>query len=185
MHSKIKNFIWAFLYYFYNNFLTYFPLYIVRKTYLKNILRIKIGTNSSIAMGCFFTGNNIVIGSNCVINRKCYIDGRFGIYIHDNVGISPECYLISLTHDINSIDFRTYGQKIQIFDYCWIAARVIILPGVELKKGCVAGAGSIITKSFDEFSVVAGAPAKIITKRNSNLQYKLNYFPLFDTDICI
>lgn len=184
MHLRIKKFIWAFLFYFYNNWLTNLPIYSVRIFYLRKILRFSIGMNTSIGMGCFFTGSNIVIGNNCVINRKCYFDGRFGIIIHDNVGISPECYLISLTHNINSFDFDTFGEKIEIFEYCWVGARVIILPGVNLNRGCVAGAGSIVSKSFQEFSVIAGTPAKLISKRNTEIKYKLNYFPLFDTDIC-
>lgn len=134
-------------------------------------------------MGCFITGNQIQIGANSVINRRCYLDGRFGIDIGDSVSISPECYLISLTHDLNASDFTAYGKRVIIDDYAWIGARCTILPGVHLSKGCVVGAGSVVTKSVSEFTIVAGIPAAKIGERNRNLNYRVNYFPFFDTDI--
>jgi maltose O-acetyltransferase len=54
---------------------------------------------------------------------------------------------------------------------------------VRLGKGCVAGAGAVVTKSFDDFTVVAGSPAKKIGQRNPNLSYELSYAPYFNTDI--
>jgi maltose O-acetyltransferase len=134
-------------------------------------------------MGCFFTGNKIIIGNNTVLNRKCYIDGRYGIEIGSNVNISPECYLVSLTHDFNSNEFKTFGKIIVIGDYCWIGVRTLILPGVQLKKGCIVGAGSVVTKSFGENQIIAGGPAKNIGIREENYRYTPNYTPFFDTDV--
>ena len=150
---------------------------------MKYVLRYKIGVNSAVHMGCFFTGDNISIGKNTVINRGCYLDGRFGLEIEDNVSISPECYLLSLDHVMDSMDFDVIGKKVIIQNYVWIGSRAIILPGVNLKKGCVVGTGSVVTKDVEEFNVVVGVPAKFIKMRANNLSYKLNYFPFFNTDV--
>jgi acetyltransferase-like isoleucine patch superfamily enzyme len=48
---------------------------------------------------------------------------------------------------------------------CWIGARVLILGGVRIGKGCVIGAASLVNQSIPDWSIVAGSPARIIGKR--------------------
>lgn len=48
----------------------------------------------------------------------------------------------------------------------WIGANVAILPGVKnIGNGSMVGAGSILTKDVEPYSVVVGNPAKQIRKR--------------------
>jgi acetyltransferase-like isoleucine patch superfamily enzyme len=178
----VKFFI-AFLYYFYNSVVTHAPVYAIRHLYLRHVLRISIGYGTAIHMGCFFSGRKISIGDNTVINRNCFLDGRTGIEIGSNVSISPGSYLVSLGHDPQSSDFATKGGTVVLSDYVWIGIRATILPGVRLGKGCIAGAGAVVTKSFDDFSIVAGNPAQKIGSRTPDLQYDPSYFPFFNTDI--
>jgi len=50
----------------------------------------------------------------------------------------------------------------------WIGANVTILPGCRvIGDGIVIGAGSVVTKDIEPFTVVAGAPARVIRKRFS------------------
>lgn len=173
----------AAIFYLYNNFITNVPVYAVRHFYLRRILGIPIGKNSAIHMGCFFSGRKVIVGSNTVINRNCYIDGRVDTRIGDNVSISPEAYIISLTHDPQSSSFSTILKPVSIESYSWIGVRAIILPGVTVAKGAIVGAGAVVTKSCGEFEIVAGVPAKKIGTRNQTLDYSIRYFPLFNTDI--
>jgi acetyltransferase-like isoleucine patch superfamily enzyme len=171
-------------FYFYNGFITHFPSYRIRTFYLRSVLGITIGRYTAIHTGCYFSGSNIIIGNNTVIGRKSYLDGRVGlITIKDNVSIAPEAYILSLTHDKDSPVFATVAKPVTIENNCWLGARVLILPGVLLNKGCVVGAGAVVTKSVDEYIVVAGNPAAPIGTRAKDLSYTLKYFPLFNTDI--
>jgi len=181
--SNLKKIGSAIAFYGYNHFFSHFPSYFIRKAYLQNILRIKIGIGTAIHMGCFITGNKIIIGERTVINRKVFLDGRFGLDIGSDVSISPNCCLLSLGHDPNSETFESLPGKIQLGSRCWLGFGAMILPGITLGEGCVVGAGSIVTKSFTSFQIIAGNPAKLIGNRNSNLIYELNYFPWFDTDV--
>lgn len=47
---------------------------------------------------------------------------------------------------------------------CFIGARSIILPGIQIGDGSVVGTGSVVTKDVPPRCVVAGNPAKIIRR---------------------
>jgi len=57
-----------------------------------------------------------------------------------------------------------YGKEIHVGEDCWIGGNVVILPGVRIGRGSVVGAGSVVTKSVDAFTVVAGDPASFIRR---------------------
>ena len=52
-----------------------------------------------------------------------------------------------------------------IGDDVWIGRRAIIMPGVQIATGTVIGAGAVVTKDTEAFSIVGGVPAKAIGYR--------------------
>jgi acetyltransferase-like isoleucine patch superfamily enzyme len=182
-NGKLWNLLAASAYYLYNHFVTRIPVYGIRHAYLRKVLGFGIGEGTAVHMGCFVTGRSIRIGRNTVINRRCYLDGRAGLTIGDNVSVSPECYLLSLGHDPQAPDFRAVPGPVAIGDYAWLGARSMVLPGVVLGEGAIVGAGAVVTKSQPPYAIVAGIPARPIGERKRGLAYRLSYFPYFDTDI--
>ena len=180
---KLFKFLRAFSFYLYNGFLTHFPVYTVRHAFLKHVLKIPIGIRTSVHMGCVFAGHETSIGNYTAINRNCYLDGRAGLRIGNRVSISPEVFILSLTHDVQSRKFLAVGSEVKIEDYVWIGARAMIMPGVTLGTGSVVGAGSVVTKSIPPYTIVAGVPAVKIGERSSDLDYKVIYFPFFNSHI--
>lgn len=179
----IKPFLAATAFYLYNHCVTRIPSYAVRHAWLRVVLRMRIGAGAAVHMGCFFTGRHVRIGRNTVINRNCYLDGRAGLSIGDNVSVSPECYLLTLGHDARDPGFKASPGPVAIGDRAWLGARAMILPGVTLGEGAVVGAGSVVTRPVDAYAIVAGTPAKRIGERPKGLAYELRYFPWYDTDV--
>lgn len=123
-----------------------------------------------------------------VINGKkelLFIDefttlGRVEIALHDkvtigkNVCINDGVIILSASHDV--LDPLWSHKKAPIFigDYAWIATNAIILPGVTIGKGAIVGAGAVVSKNVNDYSIVIGNPAKEIDKKRTEV---LNYNP--------
>ncbi|WP_175882077.1 MULTISPECIES: acyltransferase [Burkholderia] len=163
-------------------FMNYMP-YRIRHWFLGRFCQVKIGRDSSIAMGCFVTGYHISIGNNTVVNRYSYLDGRVPLTIGNNVNISHYTLIQTLTHDPQNPDFVCLCKPVVIEDHVWIGARAIISPGVRIGEGAVVGAGSVVTRDVEPYTIVAGNPARFIKERTRDLRYRSRYFPFFDTDI--
>ncbi len=181
--NYLKRYFEALKFYLANHLFMNFMPYFIRHAYLRKVCGFYIGKDSSVAMGCFVTGNNITIGDNTVINRFTYLDGRAGVTIGNNVNVSHYTLIQSLTHDPQNRDFVCLVQPVTIENHAWIGARVTIMPGVTIGEGAVIGAGSVVTKNIPPYSIAVGNPAKVIKERSRDLVYRSKYFPFFDTDI--
>lgn len=185
IRTKAFRFLVGLKFYLANHFFANQGSYRFRHWYLRTFLRYKIGEDSSVHMNCFFTGDNIEVGRNSVLNRRSYFDGRVGIKIGDFVNVSPEVYILTLQHEPNDTFFSCKGGEVIIDDYVWIGVRAIILPGVHIGEGAVIAAGAVVTKDVPPYTIVAGVPAKEIKKRMKGVFYTPKYFPFFDTDIIV
>ena len=163
-----------------NHIINKIPSYTIRHLYYRGVMGIKIGKGSSVHMNTFFNRSDIQIGTNSVINRSCYIDGRGTVRIGNSVSISPEVHIITGSHHIDSETFEYYSKGIDIEDFVWIGTRALILPGVRLGKGAIVAAGAVVTKDVNDFEVVGGVPARVIGKRKRNLNYECRWFLPFD-----
>jgi acetyltransferase-like isoleucine patch superfamily enzyme len=95
----------------------------------------------------------------------CYIQGMGGIVIGNYTQVSSNVGIISRNH--SPYDTRLHIEEsfpsVKIGNYCWIGMNATILPGVILGDFVVVGAGSVVTKSFEDgYCVIAGNPAKKI-----------------------
>jgi acetyltransferase-like isoleucine patch superfamily enzyme len=116
--------------------------------------RVKIGERTNIGRYVTISCTNKII-----IGKKCLLSYNVSIIDHDHklndFGISP------LDSGLEQ------GKAVIIEDNCFIGAHSFILKGVHLGSHCVVGANSVVTKSFPDFSVIAGAPARLIKKKKN------------------
>lgn len=108
-------------------------------------------------------GFNIHIGENFIGNFNLSILDEAEVRIGDNVMIGPNCSLITITHALDADqrnDGIMAGAPIRICDNVWIAANVVVLPGVTIGEGAIIGAGSVVTRSIPPRMVAVGNPCR-------------------------
>jgi|APSaa5957512535_1039671.scaffolds.fasta_scaffold92708_1 acetyltransferase-like isoleucine patch superfamily enzyme len=164
-----------------NRVVAFIPVISFRMIFYRKVLKIDIGSRVNIQMGCYIYNSNssFCIGNNTVINRACVLDRRGDLYIGSNVNISHGVEIYTAGHNINSSNFSDFTRRTVVDDYVWLGGRSIIMPGITIEKGAVVLPGSIVTKDVGSFNVVGGNPAKVIGKRNKNLNYDPSWMPLF------
>ena len=62
-------------------------------------------------------------------------------------------------------NFKKFGKPVRIGRDCWIGARVMVLPSIEIGDGCIIGANSVVTKNIPSYCIAAGMPATKIRER--------------------
>lgn len=137
------------------------------------LIGVKIGKNlKTLAITTIENPKSISIGDNVWISKNVALYAHNGIKIGNDVIIAKDVSLISGDHDfsdankkINNQGMADAKQPIIIGDDVWIGEKAIILKSVSIGKGSVIGAGSVVTKSFPDYSIIAGNPAKVISQR--------------------
>jgi len=115
----------------------------------------------------FDYGTNIVLGPGVFLNVNTTIIDTCKVYIGARTMFGPNVSLYSGCHPLdpelrNGLKGPEFGKEIHVGEDCWIGGCAIILPGVKVGKGCVIGAGSVVTKDVPDYTVVAGNPARKI-----------------------
>lgn len=163
------------------NFISFIPVVFLRwclfRLFLKDLgIKTKMGFHLDVR-----SPYRITIGAYSQINKRVLLDGRGGSLVIGNcVDIAQEVNIWTLEHDYNDSNYTAKGEPVIIDDYAWIASRATILPGVHIGKGAVVAAGAVVTKDVPPMTIVGGVPAKIIGKRDVELQYKLGSWGWFD-----
>ncbi|WP_174734333.1 CatB-related O-acetyltransferase [Mesobacillus harenae] len=142
-----------------------------------------------------------VVGDYSYINSNCNITNtQIGTF----TSISSNCVIGASQHPINYMStspriysennilgvpafFESKPKKTIIGDDCWIGANVVIMDGVKVGNGSIIGAGAVVTKDIEEYSIAVGTPAKVIKKRfdEKSVEYlrKINWTQLPLKDI--
>lgn len=120
----------------------------------------KIGYDCNICAHTFIE-NDVVVGDNVTI--KCGVQLWDGLRIGNNVFIGPNVTFCNDKHPSSgNRDFVCLPTMIE--DEVSIGANATILPGVRLGRGCVVGAGAVVTKDVPPGITVVGNPAKELIK---------------------
>ena len=112
-------------------------------------------------------GDNIWIGHYCLLDASNGLDIGKGVQTGSHISIYTHSSHISvrlLGESYLSSDDRIgyINGAISIGEYTFIGDSSIIFPGLNIGKGCLIKAGSVVNSSIPDFSIVSGSPAKVV-----------------------
>ena len=109
--------------------------------------------------------DGIEIGSDVYIAGGCWISGRGGLKIENEVIFGPYVIVVTSNHTFVNGSARfgkaTYAPT-KIGSGSWLASHVVVAAGVEIGKGNLVAANAVVTKSTPDNVTVGGIPGKII-----------------------
>ena len=118
--------------------------------------------------GCYEP--NVTIGDDVFITFNFTLMAAAPITIHNHVLIASDVMISSENHGMDLENSKSYadtpleGKPVEIGEGCWLGEKSMIMPGVTLGKRCIVAAGAVVTKSFPDYCLLAGIPAKCIKK---------------------
>lgn len=111
--------------------------------------------------------NKIKIEDNCYIGKKVFIDLVSDVVIKKDAVISAGVTILTHEDVGDRIMNKYYKRKVgsvEIGEGAWIGANSIVLAGVKIGKCAVIGAGALVNKDIEDYTVVGGVPARVIKK---------------------
>ena len=109
------------------------------------------------------------VGDRSQLGQNARLNGE--ITLGRDVIMAPDVVMMATSHNYSRTDIpinlqgERAEQPILVGNDVWIGTRVIILPGVSVGSHSIIGAGAVVTKSFPEYSIIGGNPAKFIRLR--------------------
>jgi acetyltransferase-like isoleucine patch superfamily enzyme len=101
------------------------------------------------------------LGDDVFLNQGVRIACTREISIGNNVLIGDETVILDTDYH-GVANSPTKAAAVRIEADVWLGTRVIVLRGVTIGRGCVVGAGAVVTRSLPPFVFAAGVPAQVI-----------------------
>ncbi len=113
----------------------------------------------------------VKIGKHVYLGPDVNIDDLYPrlVTIEDYVSIGMRTMIFAHSNPTCSLEIKTkfYPRTVRpttIRRGAWVAPGCIILAGVTIGENSIVGAGSVVLKDVEPYTVVGGSPAKVIKK---------------------
>lgn len=93
-----------------------------------------------------------------------------GRYFHSGWNLR----IFTRSHDYNGGEAIPYSSEkyvarpVEIGDFVWIGAEVILLPGTKIGEGAIIQAGSVVHGEIPPLAIAGGNPAKVFAARDAD-----------------
>lgn len=142
-------------------------LFGANKITIGNRVRIYPGSRMEVhGNGKITLEDNVGIGQNFHITSK-----DLNLIVGKNTTISGNVFITNIDHDYKQIGKHIMDQELLvketiIGENCFIGYGAGIQAGTVLGKQCIVGTNSVVRGEFPDYSVIVGAPARIVKQYN-------------------
>ena len=102
----------------------------------------------------------LTVGRNAWIGEGVWILSLASVRIGANACVSQRAFLCTGNHDARSTTFDLRVSPVRVHAEAWVGADVFVSPGVHVRRGAVATAGSVVTRSLPRWSICSGNPCE-------------------------
>lgn len=125
-----------------------------------------IGRNVKICSSVsIFGSGKLIIGDNVWVGHRTLLIVSSKILIGNHVNIGPNCFIGTGTHEISPssqcIGGKGVSKDIIIGDGSWLCAGTSVIAGCSLGEKCVVACGTVVTKDFEGYNLIAGVPGVV------------------------
>ena len=132
--------------------------------------RLELGPHVLLEPGVWLTSDTgrITIGGGSVLNLNVMVAAVSSVTIGEHCLLANGCLITDGNHRLDDPDVPVPWQgftskgPVSIGDNVWLGANVVVTSGVTIGRRAVVGANSVVVDDVPDFTVVAGAPARVL-----------------------
>jgi len=116
----------------------------------------------------------VAIGDRCLIGTGSSIVGHLSVEIGDDVWTGHDVHITDMNHGYEDPDQPISRQHqpeapVSIGSGSWLGHVVVVLPGAQIGRHVVVGAGSVVRGVLPDNCVAVGVPARVIRRLDPEL----------------
>lgn len=154
-------------------------LFIAETAIIKKPNLVEVGDHVAIDVGVYLSTQATIGDYVHIAPYVCVIGGeKANLVMEDFSGISAGSKIICGSDDFTKgmmnpqipLEYKhTKFTTVTIEKYACVGVNSVIMPGVTIAEGSVIGAGSVVTKSTEPWTVYIGIPARPVKLREKDL----------------
>ena len=114
----------------------------------------------------------IKIGDRVSIGQNFHVTSASDLVIEEDTTILGNVFITNIDHKYDEAGVHILRQGIDVKEThiganCFIGFGASIQAGTILGRNCIVGTNAVVRGTFEDYSVIAGVPAKVIKKYNA------------------